>query len=309
MPKSSARGYILVWLLIAIACVAAAFTSIGFTSEDGEPASMTTYLVFAGSLVIIALGLVVEGKRDFVGVCKFTSVGGLIVAIITGAVAYLGVEPHPVAAGVAVLTGLIAIASAGYLIRTQLGTDPYPDILREEFGDGGAHEVDGVQFAVAHQTDLRGGEATPVAVFAQNCWDHPRTFVFRLTPSKKSKSPLIVEAQSRMELGPLEVGLLEIPVVAGLNAKGRYDFYVDVRVEGSDGKRLRRRRVEQYQRRTPGWLTAFAAIGGALVFGGGMKVPFLVREPKADAEAPDARPRPPVTKILWSPEQTEALAE
>jgi len=115
-----------VWVLVTIAMKAAGISSIEFTI-DTRPPNVTMYRVFGISMVTAACGFMIEARRDLHASCMFVTV----FAFITGAA--LGMEPHPVAAAVAVVDVLIVVACVVHMVRVQYGREVQPNLLRQQY--------------------------------------------------------------------------------------------------------------------------------------------------------------------------------
>lgn len=278
-------------------------SSIEFTID--RPADATMLGIFWVSLGLAAFGLLVEARRDLYTFCIFATVFGVIAAIITGSVVVYGVDPHPVAGVVAVLTGAGSLACVIYLVRTQYGSEILPNVLRTEFADLPVHEVDGVQFVASQSAaELPVGGVLEIRVVVQNCWDRERTLVFRLKPERRitlNSAGLLFDRSACITLGPAEVGVLSIPIVAEANANGRYSLMAQPRVQGDGGARVRRRRAPELSSQIPAWMTALGALGGILVWGGGMPFKVVVRQ-SAHSEPGPVSALPVQTEILWQPD-------
>ncbi len=308
--KRAERGYAVVWILVTIALFATSIGSIEFAVENREP-NVVMFWVFGVGLAIAALGLFVEAKRELYAFCMFAAVFGVIAAIITGAVALLGTEPHPIAGAVAITTTLAVIACVAYMIKTQYGHDPLPNVLRQEFNRAAIYEVDGVQFAATQSgSDISAGEGFEIRVVAQNGWDTERTFIFGLKPERRisfNSARLVLEDSPSLTLAGGAAGVLSIPVIAEGKARGRYSLVAKPRVTGAAGTRVRRWRARPLGGQLPGWVTALGVLGGVLVWGGGMKFKVDVRRNK-QAETKSFSPAPVVSEIVWSPEPSELVA-
>jgi hypothetical protein len=300
----------MLWILVFLAATAAGFSSVEFTVES-RPRDPTMIGVFAASLFVVALGMFVEAKRDLYGFCFAAVVLGFVTSILTGAVALLGASPHPIAAAVAVLSGGVVIACVVYLVRTQYGRDPLPDILRQRFDAARIAEVEGVQFAVCQSaTELVAGEALTVEVVAQNCWDEERRLTFELRPETRvsiNRAGLRIPGEPRLVLPAASVAVLAIPVVAEPKADGRFVLVASPKVSGEGGKRVRRRRARALSTHIPPWLTLLLLFGGMFVWGGGLKLRVRVTPRRGGAEPPPVVALEPRTRVIWQPEP-DALA-
>ncbi len=116
------------WVLVTAAVIAAGMTSLVFT-PDSAWKSETNVWIFWISLAVAAAGLFLQARHDFAAFCFGSFWYAMITAIITGAVAILGEDSHPIALLVAVVTGAFAAFSAGYVIwakkREQVAVSVY----------------------------------------------------------------------------------------------------------------------------------------------------------------------------------------
>lgn len=296
------RGYAVVWVLVTVALFALAMTGIAFTSDSPTPAP--AYLIFGAALGVAALGLYVELKRDAYVFSMFAVLFGSVTAMITGSVALLGQERHPVAVLVALLTTATVVASVVYILRMQYGREILPNLLRQEFPRSAIYEVDGVQFAATFGAgELEPENGLAIRVVAQNCWDVPRTLVFGLRSERRisfNKAGAHFPPEPSLVIPGASVAVLTIPVVMHPNANGRYALLADPRVQGSGGTRVRRWRAQGLNSSIPTWLTAIGPFLGFLVWGGGMKFKFQVRGTKGNADVEVSVP-PPTEEVVWTP--------
>ena len=109
-------AYGTLWVAITVALCAAGITSMAFL-PDSNWESDTNISIFWISLSTALVGLVLQARHDFSAFCFGTFFYAFITAIITAAVALRGEEPHPVAASVAVVTTLVTVLCAVYLVR------------------------------------------------------------------------------------------------------------------------------------------------------------------------------------------------
>lgn len=306
--RTSARGYVVVWVLVVLSLVTAGLTSVAFT-RDG-PIALETFLVFGIAAGIAALGLRIEAKRDLYAFSMVATVATFITAVITGSVALLGQQPHPVAGGVAIVATSALAACVYFLISTQYGRENLPNVLRERFHPSVIYELDGVQFVSAWAPEeLSAGDGLLIRVFAQNCWDAPRTLTFGLKAGTRLslvKEGLHFQASPEVTIPGAAVVLLTIPVVAHARAKGRYTLLAKPRVAGEGGTRVRRWRGKALGMRIPLWLTALGPLIGFVAWGGGITIKVRVAEGKRASEP--VRTPESLSEIVWCPEP-DALTE
>jgi hypothetical protein len=299
--RKKSRGHLVVWLLVVMASMSAGISSIAFARDEGV--SLSVLLTFFASLAVAAVGLYLEGKHDFCRVAPFIAVVAVITALITGATAGFGEQSHPLAAGVAVLAGLTTVFCFGYLAFTQMRKEPLPNILRERFGRDHVYELDGVQFVAFRSRDeLSAGDALEITVFAQNCFNAPRDFVFGLSQETRlslNKAGYQFAKEAKLELGPAQVMAMTIIAVATGQAKGQYSLLASPKVSGSGGTRVRHWRAKALSRPIPIWLTAIGPLLGFIAWGGGMRFKTRVR-PAAAGAVVHPQEVPPVTvESVW----------
>lgn len=309
--RQAEGGYVLVWVLVVLGLLAAGIGSIEFT-VDSRPQNPTMHAIFALGAVVAALGMFAEARRDLYAFCGFGLVAAFIAGLLTGAVALLGTRPHPIAAGVSVVAWLGFVACLVYLLRIQFARDTLPDLLRKEFAPSAIYEVGGVQFAVRQsRTELAAGERFYVRVVAQNCWDRERHLTFVLDPELRvslNRAGLKVPKEAKLRLPGGAVAVLTIPVEAESKAKGAYSLVARPKVSGSGGTRVRRRRAQAPSTRIPPWITALAALGGVLAWGGGMRLEVAVAQ-RRDGDVPvPGSPLEAETEVVWQPERHELAA-
>ena len=299
------RGYVFVWVLVIIAAIVAAFSSIEFTI-DSRPQDPDMYWVFGISLLVVVLGFLLEMRRDAYSASMVLTVVSFVTAFLTGAVAWFGAESHPLAWTFAILSTATFVSCVVYLFRTQYRRGSLPDILRQRFDRRSILEVDGVQFVVAYgPLEIGGGECVQINVVAQNCWNEPRTLWFGLdvgTRLSLDRAGLLFEREPSVTIPGAAVVAMTIPVVAQPEAKGRFVLHAKPKVEGSGGARVRHSRARTLGRRIPGWLTAALLFVGVIAWGGGVRIRIRVRkeQPLVPPRAVDLEPR---TAVVWLPEQ------
>jgi hypothetical protein len=316
--RPNESGYAMVWILVVMALLVAAFTGARFADDDRPPSSASN-LVFAAGLGIAALGLFAEAKRNLYAFSGFMTVVGFVTGMITGAVALMGSGPHPVAAAVAVLSVLTVIACVVFLVRTEYGREKIPNILRQQFHRSRIYEVDGVQLVPGQsQTEVNAGEQFEIRVVAQNCWDKERTLMFRLKSATRistNKAGVKFPSEGKVTLPPGAVAALTIPVVAEPGAKGRYRLIASPKVSGEDGRRVRRWRAQAWPTHIPAWLTLLLAAGGVLggqghvlLAWGGSELKVRVH-PANQPAVGTTTPLDVQTEIVWQPGPGELVGK
>ncbi len=221
--------------------------------------------------------------------------------LITGAIALLGEEPHPVAAGLAIASVPAAVACGWRLIRDQHGHEPLPNLLREMFGRSSILEIDGIQFILVAPKTIAPDQRARIRLHLQNCWDHPRTVTLDLHQERRlslNRAGVHAPDEIVVVVPPAVTGVLHIPVSVDAEARGRYRLQASVGVEGERGTRIRRWRAKAVTTAVPAWATALGALGGILVWGGGLKVDLQVKRKGPPGDGPAEVEWEP----LWAPE-------
>jgi hypothetical protein len=282
------------WILAAIGGLAV-LMGVAIFSDRGPTESMPAALPIG--LLLVAFGLYLQARRDLYEVAMFGIIAGFAVGLISAAVWGVGGgDRHPYAPFVTVAMGVCIAVCAVYLVRAGRADPRYPDVLLARYGPNAA-ELEGVQFvfAGAQGPSVQPGGWIFIAFAVQNTWNAPRTLQF--TPFGKDGG-LSVPVNPSIQLGPAEVRLLRIPVIASANASGRASLQLDARVEGQGGTRVRNRRVRAFQPRVTGKQQALLLLGGALASGGGLKVQLPVAGPPA---ASGAAPTAVTSELIWEP--------
>ena len=123
MKKPSALqkfSYSVLWVIVTVAVLSAGMTSLVF-DPDSAWKGQTNVLVFWLSLFVALIGLGLQARHDFYSFCFGSFFYSLITAVITGAVALIGKGSHPIAAGVAIITGAVTVFCVVYMLRNRPG--------------------------------------------------------------------------------------------------------------------------------------------------------------------------------------------
>jgi len=278
---------------------------------DDRPHNPVMYWVFGISMCIAAFTMSIEAKRDLHAFCMFTAVATFVTGIVTGAVALLGMKPHPIAASVAILCGLIIVFCLVHVLKNQYGKEFLPNILMQSFPQSAIYEVDGMHFASTQShTEVLAGQGFEIQVFVQNCWDTEKTFTFGLkieTRLSFNRAGMKFCKEPKISLPGGTVSVMSIPVVAEAKAKGKYSIVASPRVTGSAGTRIRRRRAQGYRYGNPTWITLLGPLAGILVRDGGMKFKVNVAANKQETDTTVELPEI-ASEVIWKPEQRDLIA-
>jgi len=305
--RETEQGYVVVWILIVLSLLTAAFASMEFVVDE-RPPNPTMYWVFAISMLFAAFTMLVEAKRDLHVFCLFAAFAAFVTGIVTGAIALMGMKPHPVAASVAILCGIVIVLCLVYVFKNQYGKETLPNILREHFSQAAIFEVEGLQFAATQSNkEIPAGQGFEIQAFVQNCWDSERTFTFGLKAETRlslNKAGLKFCKDPTVVLPGGAVAVISIPVLADPNAKGKHTLTAMPKVVGSGGLRVRRRRAQGYSSGIPAWLTLLGPLFGFIAWGGGMKFRANILRNKQGEGVIEQLPEI-ATEIIWKPDPTK----
>lgn len=230
-------------LVAGLALGVAGLAALLALADGARPASLVALVVALGVAAAALRGVRRRDPHDFDVVVA--SVGGLVAAVFGGAALLGAWQGAPLAVGVAVAAAAAA-ATLAALVELALrgrGAGPAPDVLRASFPAQALVETDGVQWAlVAPDRPASSARPAGLRVGLQNAWDGARGVVVRLELPPGFAAPEAL----RVALGPLETGVLHVPVAAVPGARaGRGRAWLEVR--GSGGRRVRHRRYREIE--------------------------------------------------------------
>jgi hypothetical protein len=253
------RGFSPLLLLAGICLVVALF--LGASGADRAALSPRELLFLAVSLLAGVAGTAAAARDSPRDALMFLVVAGFVGALILGAVAIFGVQPHPIASVAAAACAIAFVASTARLIALLHVRDPFPDLLSERFGHAAAVEMDDVQFVVERPAFPASAERhAELRVWLQNTRDAPRTVELRL--DLQDKALLVASPRCSVTLQPLEAGVLAIPLSARPSASGRTTANVWLSARGG-GRRRRQRRATEVSRPTASWMKVLGVLAVA----------------------------------------------
>ncbi len=228
------------------------------------------------------------------------SVGALVAFIATLALyPYNDAWSLPWLTVTLVLTGTAIVLVSFLLGRKRRPEDPrFPNILKHEFGADAVLERDGIQIVSSVLTD----ESPALQLILQNCWAAERQVRLKFdTGNLRMAMPdtLLSTKDISVPLGPAEV----VQVIVPVRPNGKpFKVFVDVRVSGAGGRRVRLWEGQPVSMRmTPMWGLLMLSIGHP-VWGGGIKVSFPALPPVGVGSTPN-------TTVLWRPHPGDLLFE
>jgi hypothetical protein len=297
-----ARGYVVVWILVLAALVTVAI-AVATRGQDGlDP--RRTWMILAAA-VVVAGGIALELRRDPWDFAVFGAATGTIGAMIFGLVALVDRRPTPYATSAAIVSLAAAIAAGVTLWRLSRAADEVPNVLADQFGKGALLESDGVQLVVVPPAEVSAREAATLQLFLQNCFDAAREVSVRLESDGRARR-LLYDPRPVARLGPLEVGVLAIPLRARPGPAGWAELVASVSADGAGGRRVRRWRARPATKRIRPWVQALAFVTGHLVWGGGIPIRLRIDT------VPEGTSPPPLPagslQTLWAPAAREPLA-
>jgi len=285
------------WVTIGMSYLFAAISWMISTSPNNPYSVHSLYVMVGIGLSIGTLGLVAQGKRDLYGVCLFTTVTGLILAIISGAIKVYSTEPHPIAVIISVIGIFIMIASVAYLVWCQYGTDKVPNILCQMFNRSAIYETEGVQFVALHNgKQITAGDYFTITLFMQNCWNIERTA--RLSLHIKRNNGLICPAKTTIVLPAGAVIKVCIPIGSAPNAKGHFSLSGGLYVNSRGGSRVRRWHAQAHTPPVSAATKGIALLGGVLVWGGGIRIEGNIVPSRSTANSETISKTE--TEIIWA---------
>jgi hypothetical protein len=292
------RGFSALFVLIGIALIVAGVTAAISIGEEGSTGPVLAWTSVAVALPLLAY----EAWRDLQSASVFTVIAALVGLIISLAILHFSAHTPVLLAWVALLCGSAMVAAIAGLVRTQHGRERITDLLAQRFGRGAIGEVEGVQLVVTGPGQpVAIGDRAEIQVHLQNCWSAKRTFAFSLR--ELGTGALRFPPIATVVIGPLEVGCLRIPVVP-VRGPGNLTLVGSPRVKGWRGRRARQWHGRPVSGEVTGSMTAAAALGGMVVWGGGLRLTI----PVASASTPIAgSATPPRVQfdVVWRPPAAE----
>lgn len=260
-----------------------------------EGVGPTPGFVAATGVVFAALLLFWVARRDLDAVLALLAVCALMTAGFTGLYLYF----HP-SAGWTPAAAMIGAALLGLFLgsatirRRDSGSAEFPDVLGHRFGLRTLLETEGIQFT---GTLTPGDDDAPhlITIYLQNTYDGPRRVTVEFDAAGYAQY-LRISPRSVVQLGPAEVSSVTLPAVSHPKG-GRYPLYFSLRVEGSDGRRVRYRRAQTATTRVTPGMTAALLVVGHVAYGGGVS---LTIDP-LPADLWEAELPSPVVTPLWLP--------
>jgi hypothetical protein len=298
-------GHAVVWLLVIVALFAAVLAAATASEVPMAP------VVVAACIVVAALGLAFEFRRDPFESARSTAQIAFLVAFFASLPIFL--DEEPASPGVwAFFLGSAGLGLGCWIYRAfaHHATDRLPNLLLDRFDRGAIREQAGIQFVTwADRKELVAGERFDVHVMAQSCWDEPRTFGLKIVQEQLGKKWTVIhEQQAEIEIAGGEAVLISVPVLTHPKAKGQAQLSLTPFVRGKGGARVRRFRAQAFETKTSGsWLQVLALTMGIFVWGGGITFRIKIRKGDKQAEPPEG-PLPIEVETLYSPEPTELKA-
>ncbi len=275
---------------------------IGLLDSTATTPEGSTAVVVGGALLVVVGGLAYEARRDFWRTANFVVWICTAPVLVAGVIVAVGESTSARLKAVAVGLPFVALAltSLAFVIRNQLAGDDVPNPLRERFPKSGIWEAKGVQWSGVSNTPVIGPEGGWMSIFLQNCVAAPRRVQitlqdaggFLMRSGGLGWPPLVA-----VELGPGDVGVLDVPITPTGTRRGNVHLYVAVAADGPPGKRMRRWHARVASMRISPWLTFFGILGGVIAWGGGVRLTFSV--PGVAAARPPGFSMPPRWEPLW----------
>jgi hypothetical protein len=224
-----------------------------------------TWYLFGPCAVVIVLVSVRELRRDRDRLATFATVIGLLWTLVYGTATFVVATRQAAYGAVAILFGLVTVASLIRVVRTAFWKDDLPSLRSLGWTPGALTELRDVQFAVLSQAPAHG--ARTLRIDLQNCSQAPREVELAFTPQfEVDPTPAL---RGRVTLGPLHVGSLLIGLPTQLPGGS---FAITPTVSGPPGARGRRWRAKPYSPPVSPAFQILAALVGHLVWGGGMTI-------------------------------------
>lgn len=273
-------------------------------------------MLFLVSVGIFVLGLVIELRGDFYTWCVNVLVFSGVTALVTGVHALTDFGPNSRSVSVAVPASLVGLVCAAYVLRTQRAPSLLPDVLRKTFHRRFICEERGVQIAAEIDSDpISPGGRAFLWIYLQNSWATERAVevVLRTDWLSPGREGLLFHDRAAVSLGGGAAGILGFPIVAGRQTRGDYILRPEIRVSGSGGIRVRRRRAKALSKLQHPilLLLGLVQIVGGSVFRGARAVQDVVRgdlkvvlriDPSVGPLEESSMPGKPTWKILYVPE-------
>jgi hypothetical protein len=286
------KSFFLLALAFCAMCVTAGAATAAFS---GDEVSMGEANVAGVALLVTALLLWREAKRDLDAVLTLVGVFLLLTALCVGTYLYYA-EDTGLAPKVALAACIVTSVACGVATwrRQGTGSSDFPNILAAMVQPTSIFETEGVQL-----TGLldQGRERRPhaVSVLLQNCFDAPRTVTIRFDAAGSEKY-MRFHREHKVEIGAAEVSRVVFPVIAP-TYPGTYQLYLSIAVGSAGGKRVRLWRAQEATERTRTATTVALLAVGHLKVGGGIR--FTVGPLPDDIWASDL-PQP-VQQSVWQP--------
>jgi hypothetical protein len=295
---SAARGDALLQFLVFAAAVTLTIT-LAATLPDPGPGALVLVFVSVAIGVACAAG---EIRADPLRAAQVGAVLGAGFALIFGLVLWYKPPPTPGPVIGLVIATACVVAGIAATIHLRKQPETFPNLLAERFGSGAVLEADGIQFVVLSSGWITAEAPGSISLYLQNTWSASRQVTFGLRGRLRGRR-LIFPEEPEVTLGPLEVGLLTIPIGAHPGEAAQEEVVGSLSARGTDGRRLRRWRAREAQRQISPAFQILGLAAGVVAWGGGIPCPFQIAGARAGVQPSLPAPH---WETLWTPQAAEA---
>jgi hypothetical protein len=287
-------------LLATVALTLAAIAGLVLLGKGLSPGWGAAAAIATLAAVVLLARLRRRDPRDFDVVL---AIGGLFLVFAYGGMVLNGpARAQPFALALVALSAAAALFGVVDLVRLRLVRGGPPDLLATRYRRDELVETEGIQWAVRPPSRPVGPSGNDTFELAlQNTWDAERNVTAHLALPRGFEA-----GTAQLILRPLEVGILQVPIVARPGARaGKARAWLAVRLD--DGRRLRHRRYREIAPRPP---TSVRALSLLLALRNPIELLLALAEPAVRFRlevapdvpaADDGRPRRAIPVAWWIP--------